>query len=99
MQIILKMTTACNLNCVYCSEGNQPAKTLPEEIFFKLVDELPPLLEQVGTKDAEFLFHGGEPMLYGRDKLQTLIDDEWIKFFKAEGISPGVSLDDYRRRR
>lgn len=74
MQIILKLTTACNLNCVYCSEGDQPAKTLPEEIFCKLVDELPPLLEHVGTKDAEFLFHGGEPMLYGRDNLRRLID-------------------------
>ena len=116
MQIILKLTTACNLNCVYCSEGDLPAKTLPEEIFCKLVDELPPLLEHVGTKDAEFLFHGGEPMLYGREALQrlidyakknlqgfdvrflmqtngTLIDDDWIKFFKAEEISPGVSLD------
>ena len=118
MQIILKLTTTCNLNCVYCSEGNQPAETLPEEIFFKLVDELPPLLEQIGSKDAEFLFHGGEPMLYGRENLKrlidyartnlngydvqflmqtngTLIDDEWTKFFKAEKISPGVSLDGY----
>ena len=74
MQIILKLTTACNLKCVYCSEGDQPAETLPEEIFFKLVDELPPLLNHIGTKDAEFLFHGGEPMLYGRDNLKRLID-------------------------
>ena len=118
MQIILKMTTACNLKCVYCSEGDQCAERLPEEIFYKLVDELPPLLEHVGTKEAEFLFHGGEPMLYGREALQrlidyaranlrgynveflmqtngTLIDDDWIKFFKAEKIAPGVSLDGY----
>lgn len=118
MQIILKLTTACNLNCVYCSEGDLPAETLPEEIFFKLVDELPALLEHVGNNDAEFLFHGGEPMLYGRDNLKrlidyarknlrgfdvrflmqtngTLIDDDWIKFFAAEKISVGVSLDGY----
>ena len=118
MQIILKLTTACNLNCVYCSEGDLPAETLPEEIFFKLVDELPALLEHVGTNDTEFLFHGGEPMLYGRDNLKrlidyarknlrgfdvrflmqtngTLIDDDWIKFFAAEKISVGVSLDGY----
>ena len=118
MQIILKMTTACNLNCVYCSEGDQCAATLPAEIFIKLVDELPPLLDHVGTKDAEFLFHGGEPMLYGRENLKrlidyakenlrgynvrflmqtngTLIDDAWIKFFKAENICPGISLDGY----
>ena len=118
MQIILKMTTACNLNCVYCSEGDQCAATLPEGIFYKLVDELPPLLDHIGTKDAEFLFHGGEPMLYGRENLKrlidyanenlhgynvrflmqtngTLIDEDWIKFFKAENISPGISLDGY----
>lgn len=118
MQIILKMTTACNLKCVYCSEGDQCAERLPEEIFYKLVDEMPPLLEYIGTKDAEFLFHGGEPTLYGRDNLQrlidyaknnlrgynvqflmqtngTLIDDAWIEFFKAEKISPGISLDGY----
>ena len=74
MQIILKLTTACNLKCVYCSEGDQCAERLPEEIFYKLVDEMPPLLEYIGTKDAEFLFHGGEPMLYGRDNLKNLID-------------------------
>ena len=118
MQIILKLTTACNLNCVYCSEGDCESKTLPTEIFFKLVDEFPAVLEQNKSKDAEFLFHGGEPMLYGRDNLKilidyarehlkdynvrflmqtngTLIDEEWIKFFKDENISVGVSLDGY----
>ena len=118
MQVILKLTTACNLNCVYCSEGDCAASTLPEEIFYKLSDEMPPLLKQIGTEDAEFLFHGGEPMLYGREGLKrlidyaknnlrgfnvrflmqtngTLIDEAWIKFFKVEEISVGVSLDGY----
>ena len=74
MQFILKMTTACNLNCVYCSEGDNPAETMPAEIFYKLVDDLPALLERVHDDRAEFLFHGGEPMLYGRENLQNLID-------------------------
>lgn len=74
MQIILKLTTACNLNCVYCSEGDSEPKTLPPEIFFKLVDDLPALLDSLNTKDIEFLFHGGEPLLYGREKLKLLID-------------------------
>ena len=109
MQIILKLTTACNLNCVYCSEGDKPAEILPAEIFYRL--ELPAL-----TSDAEFLFHGGEPMLYGRENLQnlidyarktfpaarflmqtngTLIDDAWIDFFRANNIGVGISLDGY----
>ena len=118
MQIILKLTTACNLGCVYCSEGDQPSERMPAEIFFKLVDGLPELLDHVRTREAEFLFHGGEPMLYGRDSLKrlidyararlseyeikflmqtngTLIDDDWIEFFKAEDIHIGISLDGY----
>lgn len=74
MQIILKLTTACNLNCVYCSEGDGESKTLAPEIFFKLVDDLPELLDSLNKNHVEFLFHGGEPMLYGRDKLKMLID-------------------------
>ena len=118
MLIILKVTTACNLNCVYCSEGDCEPKTLQKEIFFKLVDELPPVLEKSGSKKANFLFHGGEPMLYGRENLKalidyakinlpeydvnflmqtngTLIDADWINFFKAEEISVGISFDGY----
>lgn len=118
MQIILKVTTACNLNCSYCSEGDRAVERMPEEIFYKLVDELPELIEYDGKKSAEFLFHGGEPMLYGREALKrlidyargrldgyditflmqtngTLIDDDWIKFFKAEEIGVGISLDGY----
>ncbi len=118
MQIILKMTTACNLNCSYCSEGDQPSRRMPEEIFFKLVNELPPLLDRLPTRDAEFLFHGGEPLLYGRENLTrlieyarehlseyhikflmqtngTLVDDDWIEFFKTNEIGVGVSLDGY----
>ena len=118
MQIILKMTTACNLNCVYCSEGDSAAQNMPKEIFFKLIDELPQLLDFKKTTDVELLFHGGEPMLYGKENLQnlidyakknlpaynvkflmqtngTLIDDDWIEFFKAENISVGISLDGY----
>jgi len=118
MLIILKLTTACNLNCVYCSEGDSAPKTLPKEIFFKLVDELPPVLEQSCSKNAVFLFHGGEPMLYGRENLKTLIDyakkklpaydvkflmqtngtlidSDWINFFKTEDIAVGISLDGY----
>ena len=74
MQIILKLTSACNLNCSYCSEGDHPPERLPEELFFKLVDELPELLDHIQSKKAEFLFHGGEPLLYGRDALRRLID-------------------------
>jgi len=98
MQIILKLTTACNLNCVYCSEGDVESKTLPKEIFFKLVDEFPAVLEQNQSKDAEFLFHGGEPLLYGRDNLKILIDyaREHLKNYNVRFLmqSNGTLIDE-----
>lgn len=73
MQIILKLTTACNLRCVYCSEGDQQEERMPEVLFRKLVDDLPELLSELGVKEAEFLFHGGEPLLYGKEEMEHLV--------------------------
>lgn len=74
MQIIVKLTTACNFACSYCSEGNQPIRELDPRLFYKLVDGLPRLLEHCCEKNVEFLWHGGEPLLYGCEKLSQLMD-------------------------
>ncbi len=118
MQIIVKLTAECNLSCSYCSEGNSKIARLPVDIFYKLVGDIPEFCRSTGTTTVEFLFHGGEPMLYGRSALKdlmdyarehlgdleiqflmqtngTLIDAEWIDFFKKEQVSLGISLDGY----
>ena len=40
MQFIVKATTACNFQCVYCSEGDRKEEFLAEDVFCKLVDEI-----------------------------------------------------------
>ena len=74
MQIIIKATTLCNLACVYCSEGDREADTITDEVFYRLVDELPKLLEHIGDKEITFLWHGGEPLLLGIERLSRLMD-------------------------
>ena len=74
MQIILKLTTNCNLACAYCSEGDKEPKTLPEEYLYKLADDIVDFSENTDERKFDFLFHGGEPTLYGRDKLSRFID-------------------------
>ena len=71
MQVIVKTTTQCNLACTYCSEGNQPPRTLSLSTFCKLIDELPPVLERAGQHDINILWHGGEPLLWGIDRLEA----------------------------
>lgn len=73
MQIILKLTTECNLACSYCSEGDKKPAYLPEKFFYKLVDDMAEFSEAMGNTRYDFLFHGGEPTLYGRKRLKSLI--------------------------
>lgn len=74
MQIIIKLTTACNFACSYCSEGDQLQQTLSPELFYKLVDDLPALLDHCHADRADILWHGGEPLLYGCERLSQLMD-------------------------
>lgn len=70
MEIIIKLTTACNLRCSYCSEGNQRQVILSKQNLYKLIDELSSLLDKCQDKDIDILWHGGEPLLVGKTFLQ-----------------------------
>lgn len=74
MQVIVKVTTDCNLNCVYCSEGDRPSILLKKEYLFKLVDELPQVLSELNETEVEFLWHGGEPLSVGVEYLTEVMD-------------------------
>ena len=57
MQIIVKLTTNCNLNCIYCSEGDKKAVTLKKEMLFKAIDELPLLLDKINDLNCNKKLH------------------------------------------
>ena len=67
MEIVVKLTTGCNLRCVYCSEGNKAPQVLKKEFLYKLIDELPDFLEEHQDRDITLLWHGGEPMTVGTE--------------------------------
>lgn len=70
MNFIIKTTTECNFRCTYCSEGNQKPQNLPLPVFQKLVDEIPTLLSDK-KEELTILWHGGEPLLWGRERLDA----------------------------
>lgn len=74
MEIVVKLTTGCNLRCVYCSEGDKPLMVLKKEYLYKLIDELPAFLEARQDKKITLLWHGGEPMSVGMAYLQQVMD-------------------------
>lgn len=82
MQIIVKLTTNCNLECVYCSEGLSSMQTLDISIFKKLINELPELLNKYGQKEITILWHGGEPLTVGKNiylKQWSMLSIIWVR--------------------
>ena len=74
MQIVVKTGNVCNFACVYCSEGDADPMVLEEETFHQLVDGLPELLERQQDKAVTILWHGGEPLLWGLERLDRAMD-------------------------
>ncbi len=115
IEVILKVTDACNLRCKYCynSEKSYEKNCLPLEKFEKLLNVL-----LTGYNMIHIIWHGGEPLCAGLDYFRaamdmerrvhiqsgvviensvqtngTLINKEWIRFFKEHDFRIGISFD------
>lgn len=98
MQIIVKLTTNCNLKCIYCSEGDKKAVTLKKEMLFKAIDELPLLLDKINDKNITLLWHGGEPLSVGKEYLTEVMQyaTEKLKNYHIKFLiqTNGTLIDD-----
>lgn len=74
MQFIIKVTSACNLSCTYCSEGLRQLENLNIGIYKSFVDGIPKLLRHVGHKNVDIIWHGGEPLLIGKQWITEAIE-------------------------
>ena len=113
--VIIKTTWACNMRCIYCYEQSNGYDN--NKIRVSTVYNLLSKIEEYFGEGAQvkFIWHGGEPLLLGRDFYQqvvsmlgdfpglqaqntlqtngTLLDEEWMEFFKRNDFRIGVSLD------
>lgn len=80
--IIIKATWACNMRCLYCYEMNNGYKA--PKISLETINKLLYRLSQYGKErgsavNVRFIWHGGEPLLLGRDFFEKVL--ELIKDF------------------
>ncbi len=75
--ILLKLATRCNLACTYCywfrDEGvyDQP-KVLTPEVEKSFLEKLSTHIQRYHIKSYFVLFHGGEPLLFGKKRFRSL---------------------------
>jgi len=113
--LVVKATTACNLNCPYCY--NYKHSFCRQDISEKTIDKI---LDVFKNRIQTFTWHGGEPLLIGKEffdkmnekiqnsgqeiqiSLQTngvLIDEDFIELFKKHNVSMGISFDGMHNNR
>ena len=80
--IVLKIVQSCNLNCTYCyvyNRGDESWLTRPdrisEEVTRRLSERIAEQCAKHGLRKFTVEFHGGEPLLIGKEKLRSIIEE------------------------
>jgi uncharacterized protein len=75
MQVIIKTTEACNGTCVYCSSNSTINKKLsfPKEQLENFFLSFIPWLKKNPERKLGFTWHGGEPLIRGREFYREVI--------------------------
>ncbi len=78
LEVIFKLTSRCNINCTYCyyfHGADQDWKSRPKKISADSVQDTIDFLKQAveahNIKSLQIDFHGGEPLLYGKQNLEN----------------------------
>lgn len=79
--MVLKVASRCNLNCSYCymynlgdlTYKNQP-KVMSDEVVDAIIARTKDHCIENDTKEFVFIFHGGEPLLCGKEFFQKFVD-------------------------
>jgi uncharacterized protein len=78
---LLKVASLCNLNCSYCYVYQSPddswkvkPKFLEPETAHLIAAAIQQHVVEHELSDVAIVFHGGEPLLAGRERLEVLVD-------------------------
>lgn len=89
---IIKLTEGCNYNCYFCRYANQKRKDdgIDEDLIIKMVSESINFNKEHGKHKINVVFHGGEPLLYGAERLLAVL--EYIHGSKEDNIVVEYSI-------
>ncbi|MBQ8784349.1 MAG: SPASM domain-containing protein [Clostridia bacterium] len=114
--LIKPSSSLCNMSCSYCFYCDEAKNRENASLGFMKKETAENIIKKAAeiSKEAMFVFQGGEPLLAGVEFYKdfaemckgyglkahysiqtngTLIDEEFIRFFKENNVLLGVSLD------
>lgn len=74
--LIVKLTNACNLNCSYCYHRKDKSRDFSCAMSQETLEIIIQKLFDHNLEFAEFIWHGGEPLLAGIDTFRFIIEKQ-----------------------
>ena len=79
--VVVKIASRCNLNCSYCYIYNKgddsylkQSKFISNETIEKFASKIENYINKFNKKSFIIVFHGGEPMLAGKDRIRFFVE-------------------------
>ncbi len=79
--IVKPVSSNCNLRCKYCYHLEQQQESYPH-MTEKTIKELIKQVSQITNKEIYFIWHGGEPLLIGKDFYQEVVSIQSLYLIK-----------------
>lgn len=97
---IIKVVENCNYNCAFCRYANHPPtgdSIMSLELCKKLIYETCAYNYEHEKKFTQFIFHGGEPLLWGKHRFEEVwrYEEELKKIFPGIVIENGIQSNGY----
>lgn len=95
---IIKVVENCNFTCEYCRYANHPPKDdsiMSVELCQKIIREVCTYNLSKGISNTSLIFHGGEPLLWGKDRFREiwLYEQELKNEFPDLQIKNGIQTN------
>lgn len=71
--LIIKITNNCNLNCAYCYHRRDISRHQYETMSYDMIECLIKEVLYHNNERATFIWHGGEPLLVGKDVFRFIV--------------------------
>lgn len=74
---IIKLTERCNYACEFCRYAihRQEDSGIEEDLLLKMIRQCISYNKMNGSYNMNVIFHGGEPLLYGRERLLSVLEE------------------------
>lgn len=97
---ILKVAEVCNIDCDYCYYYNlgdeswkQYPAYMPEDIYDTICDRFEELLSTHDVGNLQLVFHGGEPMMAHRERLEQFIKQATVRLGSKTKLSFSIQTN------